>query len=218
MRILKLILLFTTFLFAEKTIDCNQVFDERREELLRELERIDESRQAFEAFKSATNAFLDKRESKVKAKESEVTDILNETKDREEHIKKMLEENKKMLEEIKKAKDNKIGETFAKMKASKAAPILDEMKASKASAILFNLNPKILGKLLSKMDPSKASTVVNLIKLGPPFKEKEIIEYDKQYLEDKIKSKINSYKPKENGEEIIDNAKDPQIENMLGDF
>ena len=218
MRQLKLILLLSTLLFAEKTIDCNQVFDERREELLRELERIDESQQAFEAFKSATNALLDKREEKVKAKEAEVSAILDETKDREEHIQKMLDENKKMLEEIKKAKDNKIGETFAKMKASKAAPILDEMKASKASAILFNLDPKTLGKLLSKMDPSKASTVVNLIKLGPPFKEKEVIAYDKQYLEDKIKSKINSYKPNVNGNGVIDNAKDPQIENMMGDF
>lgn len=214
-RLSLLLLLSTTTIFAKQAVDCNQIFEERREELLREIEKIDEEHQAFEAFKSATNALIDKRETKLKLKEAEVNATLNEIKDREEHIQKILTENKKMLEEIKKAKDNKIGETFAKMKASKAAPILDEMDASKASAILFNLDAKVLGKILSKMDATKASTVVNLIKKGPPFKEKETVEYDREYLQDKIKSKINSYKP-QNSENVIDNAKDPELTGMGG--
>jgi len=208
MKKLTFCILLVNALFAQKElVDCNMIFDERKEEITREIEKVEEEKQSFEAYKDATNELLNKREVKIKEKEQIVSEILDDIKDRHDRIKKILDENKKLMNEIEKLKDNKISETFAKMKASKAAPILDAMEPSKAASILFNLDPKVLGKLLSKMDANKASTVTDLIKKGPPFKAKEVLEYEQNYLKDKIeKSGTNEYKPTQ----YIDNTKDPE--------
>lgn len=194
---------------VDSKIDCNAIFQERKDELLYEIESLKEEREALESYKSATNSLLDRREEVVKKREAEVEKILEKIESKEERIEKLLGENRKALEEIKKLKDSKVGETFAKMKASKAAPILNEMQESKAASILFNLDPKILGKILAKMEPTKASNVINLIKQGPPFISKEEREYNREYLENKLNDiKVDRYSPNS----YIDNAKDPEIE------
>ena len=47
-----LILFLSVLLFGE-TIDCTKIFEERKSELLKEVEKIDEARQSFEALQAA---------------------------------------------------------------------------------------------------------------------------------------------------------------------
>lgn len=180
------------------TVDCNQIFEERREELLNTINKIEEAKQSFKEFKDSANSLLNDREVSIDKKDKDVQALLSEIENRKENIKKMLDENKNMLGEIKKEKDDKITMTFAKMKASKAAPILEAMDVSKSSEIIFALDPKSMGKLLSKIEPSKASTIVNLIQKGPPFKEKEFFEYEKKQIENKISNRFKDYGDEDN--------------------
>ena len=64
-----LIVLLGTVLYAE-TIDCTQVFETRKSELLREVEKIDEARQSFEALQAATNALFEKQKNALKEREN----------------------------------------------------------------------------------------------------------------------------------------------------
>ena len=61
------LLLLGTLLCAE-TIDCTKIFEERKSELLREIEKIDEARQSFEALQAATNVLFDKQRAALKEK------------------------------------------------------------------------------------------------------------------------------------------------------
>ena len=57
------VLLLPNLLQAEgRLFSCNKIFEQRKEELLLELERIDEQQQSIEALKEATNHLLKKRE------------------------------------------------------------------------------------------------------------------------------------------------------------
>lgn len=51
------LLLLGTFLCAE-TIDCTKIFEERKSELLREIEKIDEARQLLKHFKPQRMSYL----------------------------------------------------------------------------------------------------------------------------------------------------------------
>ncbi len=164
------LLICALFLHAQpRAVDCNKIFEERKSELLKEIERIDEREQAFEALQAATNALLDKKKVYIKAKEADMNATLKKISEKEQNIKDMLEEKKKLLEAIKKAKDDKISETYLKMKDSAAAAIIESMEDSEAAKILFNLTPKKMSKIMAKMDPKKASRITTLLTKGPPF-------------------------------------------------
>ncbi len=156
-------LLGVSSLFAieatERIFECTKIFEERKGELLVELERLDEQRQALDALKTATDELLNKKEVRLQKQQSDVDMKLAEAKEREENIQKMLDENKKVLNDLKNAKMNSISQTYAKMKAGAAAQILNDMNVSEASKILASLKPKTVGKILSKMDPKKASDI-----------------------------------------------------------
>lgn len=151
-------------------IDCNQIFEQRKEELLKEFERIDEEQQALEALQTATQQIIEKKEAAIAKREADVNASLQQIQQRETAVKKMLEENQKLLKAISKAKDEKIAETYAKMKASKSAPIMEQLDTADAAAILFNLEPKIMGAVLGKMTPAVAAELTAILKKGPPFK------------------------------------------------
>ena len=144
---------------TEKLFDCTKIFEERKGELLVELERLDEQRQALEALKTATDELLDKKQKSLAVKEQEVKATLAEIKQREHNAKKILEENKKLLEALNSAKMDRVSQTYSKMKAGAAAEILNDMNVSEASKILRALKPKTVGKILSKMLPKKASDI-----------------------------------------------------------
>ncbi len=167
--ILMLALLFGTLTQAKDLVDCNAVFEQRKGEILRELDRLDEEQQAFELYKEAQRALIDKKEKKLSQKLAEVNATLQKVTATKKEIVDLYEKNKKLLEEIKKAKDDKITASYLKMKDSKAAAILDAMPQPEAARILFNLTPKKIAKVMAKMDPDIASKVTELLVKGPPF-------------------------------------------------
>jgi len=163
------LMLFANTLFATDLIECNKIFEQRKNEILRELDRLDDERQAFELYKDAQNRLLEKKAQKIAQKLQEVNATLQKVTQTKQEIVTLYEENKKLLKEIKKAKDDKIAATYTKMRDSKAAAILDSMPKPKAAGILFNLKPKKIAKIMGKMDPDIASAVTQLLEKGPPF-------------------------------------------------
>ncbi|MEA3369716.1 MAG: PDP protein [Campylobacterota bacterium] len=167
MKKILLILLCYSSLFSlqtsEKLFECTEIFKERKSELLVELERIDEQKQALSALQVATEELLKKKETKLSQKEEVVDKKLAEITQKESSIKKMLEKNEAALKETKELKMDKIAQTFAKMKPAASANILSDMDSSDAAAILQSLKPKTVGKILTKMDAKKASELTLLL-------------------------------------------------------
>jgi flagellar motility protein MotE (MotC chaperone) len=167
MKILLLLIVTLSSLFSlqtsEKLFECTEIFKERKSELLVELERIDEQKQALDALKTATEELLKKRELQITQKEEGVNKKLAEISQKEESIKSMLTKNEDTLKEIKDLKMNNISQTFAKMKAASAAAILSDMNATEAITILGSLQPKTVGQILTKMDAKKASELTSIL-------------------------------------------------------
>ncbi|MFA6138811.1 MAG: PDP protein [Sulfurimonas sp.] len=167
MKILLFLVVTLSSLFSlqtsEKLFECTEIFKERKSELLVELERIDEQKQALDALKSATEELLKKREIQITQKEESVNNKLKEISQKEESIKSMLSKNEETLKEIKDLKMNNISQTFAKMKAASAAAILSDMNATEAITILGSLQPKTVGQILTKMDAKKASELTAIL-------------------------------------------------------
>jgi flagellar motility protein MotE (MotC chaperone) len=167
---LKLLLLFTLLtstLFSLQTSDrlfeCTEIFKERKSELLVELERIDEQKQALSALKVATEELLKQKGSKLTLKEEQVDEKLAIIMEKEKSIKGMMQRNEAALKELKSTKMSKIAQTFSKMKASSASAILSEMEAKDATMILRSLKPKVVGKIFTKMGTKKASELTQLL-------------------------------------------------------
>ena len=167
MKILLLVLLVFSSLFSletsDKLFECTEIFKARKSELLVELERIDEQKQALSALKAATEELLKKRETKLSQEEEVVNRKHTEISSKEENIKNMLDRNELILKEIKNLKMDKMAQTFAKMKAGSAANILSDMDIQEAAAILSSLKPKTVGKILTKMDAKKAAKLTVLL-------------------------------------------------------
>ena len=167
MKKILLIVLCYSSLFSlqtsEKLFECTEIFKERKSELLVELERIDEQKQALSALQAATEELLKKKETKLSAQEEIVNKKLADITKKEASIKNMLAKNEEVLKETKELKMSKIAQTFAKMKPASSANILSDMDAKEAVAILQSLKPKTVGKILTKMDAKKASELTLLL-------------------------------------------------------
>lgn len=172
MKIFFTIFILVTALFSQ-TIDCTNVFEERKSEILKEVEKIDEARQSFEALRAATNSLFDKQKVKLDEQRKDLNATMQEIKTKEANIKKMLEENKKLLDAITGAKNDKISNTYAKMKESAAAGILESLPINESAAVMFTLEAKKISKIMAKMDPVKASKITQRLRIGPPFDKKE---------------------------------------------
>lgn len=164
------ILLVGTLLCAE-TIDCTKVFEERKGELLREVEKIDEARQSFEALQAATNALFEKQKNALKEKENAIAKTKQEIEAKEKQIALMLEENKKLLEQVQAKKGDKLDETYIKMKDAAAAAIVEKLPVHEGAAIMFGLPAKKVSQIMAKMNPQIASEITQQLKKGPPFVE-----------------------------------------------
>jgi len=165
--ILSLSLFFTSTLYSlqtsDKLFECTQIFQERKSELLVELERIDEQKQALDSLKVATESLLKEKDAKLNLQEELVNKKLLDITQKEENIKKMLSENSSILKELTSLKMSKIAQTYAKMKAGAAANILSDMNIKQAVMILQSLKPKTVGQILTKMDAKKASELTSLL-------------------------------------------------------
>lgn len=153
-------------------IDCNIVFEQRKGEILRELERIDEQQQALQVLQSATQNVLDQREQDLKKREATMAQQQKEVDEKLARIDRLIKQNEEILKQIKGATQSKIGETYTGMKDSKSAAILQTLPDDEAAEILFTLDTKVMSKILAKMDPQKAATLTTMLQKGPPFKDK----------------------------------------------
>ncbi len=158
-----LYLYFNLYGSDDKIFECNKIFQERKDELLLELQRIDEQKQSLEALKNATQELLKRKKLELDLKEEEINKRLELAKTKEENIKKMLNENKEILKKLKSLKLGKVAQTYSKMKASAAASIISNMDEKTAIEILKELKPKTVGQILSKMEPKKASKLTELL-------------------------------------------------------
>ena len=167
MKTILLFILAVNSLFALQTsdrlFDCTEIFQERKSELLVELERIDEQKQALNSLKVATEELLKQKESKLNQTEELVNEKLAKITQKEKNVQEMLKKNEMILEELKSTKMSKIAQTFAKMKPASASNILSDMNEQEAVDILQSLKPKVVGKILTKMDPKKASKLTQLL-------------------------------------------------------
>ena len=166
MKFLITIVFFYSSIFAletsDKLFECTEIFKARKSELLIELERIDEQKQALDALKSATEELLKQKEAKV-TYEAEVVEVKRkEIAQMEANAKAILQKNEDVLKEISDIKMDKVAQTYSKMKPAASASILSEMDVNEAAKILQSLKP-IVGKILTKMDSKKSSEITRVL-------------------------------------------------------
>jgi len=162
------ILVMSSFLYAE-TVDCTKVFEDRKSEIMHEVDKVDEARQSFEALQAATNALFDKQRASLKAREDALAKSKADIDAKEKHIASMIEENKKLLELLDGKKNGKMDDTYNKMKDAAAAAIIEKLTVTEGAAIVFGLPAKKISQIFAKMNPQIASEITLRIKQGPPF-------------------------------------------------
>jgi len=87
MRLIYLLLVASLLLGAQdedKLFECTKIFKDRKSELLVELERIDEEKQALEALKTATEELLKKKKTALDIKEEEINNKLKIVSEKED--------------------------------------------------------------------------------------------------------------------------------------
>lgn len=182
MRILLVFVLIISAINAEN-IDCTALFEARKDEIKNELLKIDEQRQALEAYRASlinlneqNSKILEKKkqsfEQMAHQKELDLNATLEKISQKEQKISQMLAQNEKILKELKSMTNDKVSETYAKMKDQVAADVLTQMGAKKAAAIIYTLSPKKIAAVLAKMESSFASDLTLLLQIGPPFDKK----------------------------------------------
>ncbi|PAF42729.1 hypothetical protein BKH45_03740 [Helicobacter sp. 11S03491-1] len=165
---------------SKQLLECNAIFESRKDEIIDQVRQLDEKKQAIEALQNASQNILNQREAKLKEREKalslklkEIQEQENKAKqindEKETKIKNLITKNEEILKAINGAKNNKLALTYAKMKDSKAAPIIENLPQDEAASILFALSAQDMGKILSKMDPKKAAELTEILKKGPPF-------------------------------------------------
>lgn len=159
-----------------RVVDCNIIFEQRKDEILREVENIEVQQQALQALQNATQNVLDQREQDLKKREIEVANHQKEIEERQAKIELLVKKNEEILKEMKGITQSKIGETYTNMKDSKSAAILQSLPDKDAVEILFALDTKIVSKILAKMEPQKAATLTTLLQKGPSFKKDSLDE------------------------------------------
>jgi flagellar motility protein MotE (MotC chaperone) len=171
---------------------CNKIFEQRKAELIRELEKIEEQQQALKVLQNATESMLLKKEEVLLKKEEDLDKRSQKVDKKNKNIMAILEENKKILEQIRTAVKSKVVKSFAQMGADQAASIFQAMAPEIAAGILFNMKPKKMGEILSKMSPASASGLTVLLNNGPPFKDvKKNVSDTKSDIVDKLKKRLD---------------------------
>lgn len=169
MRTFMILLYFLSSSFASSTTDCTAVFEERKAELIREIEKIDEARQVAQAIKAANDSLYEKKMKALKKEQAKNQELLRQIKEESDKLSKMNKKKEELIASIKDIKNNKLSQTYGKMKETPAASILENMTREEAADILFNLSPKKVSKIMAKMQPSIASEITVLLTKGPPF-------------------------------------------------
>ena len=115
----------------EVPVDCTQIFEARKDEILKEIERLDEQRQALESFRASTNAAYEQGLDKLAKKEADVNATMRQIEAKRQEVAELLAQNEKILKELKTMTTDKVSASYAKMKDQAAADVL----SSDATAI-----------------------------------------------------------------------------------
>jgi len=150
-------------------VDCVSIFETRKDELKRELAKIDEARQALEAFRASSAALFEERNAKLAVKEAELNATLARVQEEKKQTEQLIKKNDEILKELKTMTSDKVGEAYGKMKDQAAADVLSAMDRADAASIMYSLSPKKISAIMAKMEPAAASEITLLIKQGPPF-------------------------------------------------
>lgn len=163
--------LFITLYGYEIPVDCTQIFEARKAEIAKEIDIIDEQRQALEAFRASTKALYDENLRRLNKKESDINATLKQVEKKRKEIDEQIALNQKILDELREMTTDKVSASYAKMKDQAAADILSDMSVAKAAAIMYALEPKKISAIMAKMQPTKASEITQMLTKGPPFKD-----------------------------------------------
>lgn len=150
-------------------VDCVSIFEARKDEIKKEIARLDEARQSLEAFRASSAALFEERNAKLAAKEAEINATLTRAQEEKKQTEQLLKKNGEILKELKTMTSDKVGETYGKMKDQAAADVLSAMYRADAASIMYSLSPKKISAIMAKMEPTAASEITLLIKQGPPF-------------------------------------------------
>ncbi len=173
-RLLFLWLICGLFAFGDDNIvNCNIIFEQRKDELLREIRNIEEQKRTMITLHNEQQALNDKKLQELQLKEQRVESLLKEAREKEAEIRALIKQNEDVLSSIQNANNDKISQTYSRMQDSKAAPIIENMPLKDAAELLYSMEAKDMGKILSKMNPQKAAKLTEILKLGPPFEDLE---------------------------------------------
>ena len=150
-------------------VDCVSIFEARKDEIKKEIARLDEARQSLEAFRASSAALFEERNAKLAVKEAEINATLARAQEEKKQTEQLLKKNEEIVKELKAMTSDKVGEAYGKMKDQAAADVLSAMDRADAASIMYSLSPKKISAIMAKMEPTAASEITLLIKQGPPF-------------------------------------------------
>lgn len=176
-RFLGLFALFFGFVFGadEQIIEA-----QKKEQILREYEKLEAARAELESYRIATRKLFDERQKQLLAKEAEINATLAMVMEKEqnisaankasqEQIAAMLAKNEEILNSLKNAGGDKLLEAYVKIKDGKLAEVLGAMPPNEAAKLLYKMEAKKISAVLSKMDAAKAVELTALIRDGEIF-------------------------------------------------
>lgn len=166
MKFFFIILLISFRLFAN---DGDAIYATKKEDILRQFEKIDEARQELEAYRAATKSIFDKRESEILKKQKDLNQTIQIISQKEQNIKNMLDKNEKILKELKNITSDKVLQVYQNMKDEPAATIISGLDRKEAAKILYALPPKKISSILSKMDAAVAGELTEILRNGNIF-------------------------------------------------
>lgn len=150
-------------------VDCTQIFEARKAEIAKEIDRIDEQKQALEAFRASVMALYEENNTKLSKKEADLNATMRNIELKKKQIDEEVTKNSKILDELKAMTTDKVSASYAKMKDQAAADILSDMSVAQAASIMYALEPKKISAVMAKMDPKVASNITLMLTKGPPF-------------------------------------------------
>ena len=95
-------------------VDCVSIFEARKDEIKKEIARLDEARQSLEAFRASSAALFEERNAKLAAKEAEINATLTRAQEEKKQTEQLLKKNDEILKELKAMTSDKVGETTAR--------------------------------------------------------------------------------------------------------
>jgi flagellar motility protein MotE (MotC chaperone) len=167
MRAALALALFGAALIAED--NCHAIFEERKNEILFEVDRLDRSKGELDALGEATKRVLDEKESAIKAREEKIAADLKALEEERAKIEEGLKAQRELLTRLSEIKDGKVTDLYSGMKASNAGEIMNALDPYLAADILSRLDSKIAAAVLARIEPANAAVITGILHKGAPF-------------------------------------------------